>query len=109
MGGALFLSERFHQRLHAGGEKLSARSVEVRKRRRDHPRRKRGHRAIAQGFLREGRTELQTVSRSGRQNRCGLWFRDGIQRREDGGAKYIPDRSAGENCEGLYWSEAGGT
>src|SRR3954466_12627863 len=109
MGRALFLSEGFHQWLHAGGEKLSARSFHVPERRRGDPRRERGHGAVAQGFLREGRIELQAAGRSRRKNGRGLWVWDGIQRREDGRAEHFPDRSAGEDRKGLHVREAGGT
>ena len=50
MGGALFLSERFHQWLHAGGAQLPARSRQIRAGRRSDPRGERGYRPIAQGF-----------------------------------------------------------
>src|SRR2546423_5102167 len=109
MGSALFLSEGFHQRLHAGGEKLRARHVKISERRRSRIGGECGQRAIAQGFLREGRTQLQAARRSGREDGRGLWVRDGLQRREDGGAEYVPDRSAGKDRESLYGGKTGGT
>jgi peroxiredoxin Q/BCP len=37
----------------------------------------------------------------------GLWIGDGLQRRQDGGAEYVPDRSAGEDRESLHRGETG--
>src|SRR5438876_12131166 len=52
MGRALFLSKGFHERLHDGGEKLSARPAEVSAIKCRYPGRERGQCGVAQEFLR---------------------------------------------------------
>src|SRR5439155_11033219 len=73
MGGALFLSERFHERLHDGGKKFPARSCEVRTGERSRSRCERGHGPIAQGFLRERRTQFQIAGRPRRESLDRIW------------------------------------
>src|SRR3979411_672467 len=105
MGGALFLSEGFYERLHAGGEEFPARSREVREGRRSGFGGERGFGAIAQGFLRKGRTELQVAGRCRCESVGPVWIDHGISGRKNGGAKHVPDQSERRNREGLYGRE----
>ncbi len=58
-------------------------------RRRSHSWRERGHCAIAQGFLREGRAQFQIAGRSRRESLHRIWIGDGLQRQQTCRAEHV--------------------
>src|SRR5947199_9569280 len=99
MGGALFLSERFHERLHDGGKKFPARSCEVRAGECSRSRCARGHAAIAQGVSRERRTQFQIAGRPRREALDRIWGGRGLPRNSPCSAEDTPPTSEGRPPE----------
>src|SRR6266403_2105486 len=93
VGGALFLSQGFHQRLHRGSPEFPARSCSIRTEKCRHPRRQRPGRKLTPKVLRERRTALQTPGGHELSSILSLRFASESRRRQTFRPPHVSHRS----------------